>query len=245
MATDAAALDATPLAGSVSADLSSWGLVLAADIVVQGVMLLLVLMSIWVWATLLEKTIRLGGLHGKATRFEETFWSGGGLEPLFDKIGARPKEPMSALFVAGMREWKRSASKGLTATEAMRNSLRARVDRAMDVALSREMAQLEKRLSFLATVGSAAPFIGLFGTVWGIMNAFTAIAGSQNTSLAVVAPGIAEALIATALGLFAAIPASVGYNLTTSALGRYARRLENFSDEFAALLSRQLEERGA
>ena len=242
MAIEAAPLDA---AAGAAADLSIWGLVLAADIVVQAVMLLLVLMSVWVWATLIEKTIRLRGLHGKASRFEEAFWSGGGLEPLFEKIGARPREPMSALFVAGMREWKRSAGKGLTATEAMRNSLRGRVDRAMDVALSREMAQLEKRLSFLATVGSAAPFIGLFGTVWGIMNAFTAIAGSQNTSLAVVAPGIAEALIATALGLFAAIPASVGYNMTTSALGRYGRRLENFSDEFAALLSRQLEERAA
>ncbi|MEM6492009.1 MAG: protein TolQ [Pseudomonadota bacterium] len=243
MATEA--LNAVPLDGTAAADLSIWGLVLAADIVVQAVMLILVFMSVWVWATLIEKTIRLSGLHGKATKFESAFWSGGGLEPLFEKVGPRPPEPMSALFAAGMREWKRSSGKGLAATEAMRVSLRARVDRAMDVALSREMAQLERRLSFLATVGSAAPFIGLFGTVWGIMNAFTAIAGAQNTSLAIVAPGIAEALIATALGLFAAIPASVGYNLTTSALGRYARRLENFADEFAALLSRQLDERAA
>lgn len=219
-------------------------LVLHADIVVQAVMVILVFMSFWVWAVLIEKAIRLNGLHGKATRFEELFWSGGGLEELFEKLGRRPREPMSALFVAGMTEWRRSASKGVISTESGRSTLRSRVDRAMDVSLSREMAQMEKRLTSLATIGSSAPFIGLFGTVWGIMNAFTGIAETQNTSLAVVAPGIAEALIATALGLFAAIPASAGYNLTSNALGRYARRLENFSDEFATLMSRQLEERG-
>lgn len=226
-------------------DLSILSLVLHADIVVQAVMALLVFLSVWVWAVLLEKALRIRGLHGKATRFEELFWSGGGLEELFEKLGRRPRDPMSGLFVAGMTEWKRSAQKNVIATEAMRNALRQRVDRAMDVQLSREMAKLEVRLTSLATIGSAAPFIGLFGTVWGIMNAFTGIAASQNTSLAVVAPGIAEALIATALGLFAAIPASVGYNMLSNSLGKYARRLENFSDEFATLLSRQIEERAA
>ena len=239
------ALDAVPLAGGGSEDLSLISLILHADLVVQAVMLLLAFLSVWVWAVLLEKALLVRGLHAKATRFEELFWSGGGLEELFEKLGRRPREPMSGLFVAGMNEWRKSSSKGVVATESMRASLRARVDRSMDVSLSREMARLEKRLTSLATIGSAAPFIGLFGTVWGIMNAFTGIAASQNTSLAVVAPGIAEALIATALGLFAAIPASVGYNMTSNSLGRYARRLENFSDEFATLLSRQLEERAA
>jgi len=150
---------------------------------------------------------------------------------------------MSAVFAAAMREWRRSAAKGLLGTPGMRSSLQQRIERVMNVTVGREMDRVERFMSFLATVGSTAPFVGLFGTVWGIMNSFQAIAASKNTSLAVVAPGIAEALFATALGLVAAIPAVVAYNKLATDFGRYASRLEGFATEFSAILSRQLDER--
>ena len=150
---------------------------------------------------------------------------------------------MSAVFVAAMREWRRSAAKGLADREQSRVSLPQRIDRVMHVTVGREMEALERHIGVLASVGSTAPFIGLFGTVWGIMNSFQSIAATKNTSLAVVAPGIAEALFATALGLVAAIPAVIAYNKISSDLDRYAKRLENFSGEFGAILSRQLEEK--
>ena len=149
---------------------------------------------------------------------------------------------MSALFVSAMREWRRSIAKGLAASEQARASLQQRVERVMGITLGREMDRLERHMTFLASVGSAAPFVGLFGTVWGIMNAFTSIAASKNTSLAVVAPGIAEALFATALGLVAAIPAVIAFNKLSNDLGRYAARLEAFQVEFGAILSRQMDE---
>jgi biopolymer transport protein TolQ len=150
---------------------------------------------------------------------------------------------MASIFVAAMREWRRSAAKGLLTTDSLKESLQDRIERVMNITLGREMDQLERYMGFLASVGSAAPFVGLFGTVWGIMNSFAAIAGSQNTSLAVVAPGIAEALFATALGLVAAIPAVLAYNKLSGDIGRYGNRLEAFSGEFGAILSRQLEEK--
>ncbi len=150
---------------------------------------------------------------------------------------------MSSIFVAAMREWRRSAAKGLLASEHLRESLRDRIERVMNITLGREMDQIERYMGYLASVGSAAPFIGLFGTVWGIMNCFAAIAGSKNTALAVVAPGIAEALFATALGLVAAIPAVLAYNKLSSDISRYGNRLEAFAGEFGAILSRQLEEK--
>jgi biopolymer transport protein TolQ len=150
---------------------------------------------------------------------------------------------MSAMFSAAMREWRRSVSKGLAAAGQMRAGLQSRIERVMGVTLGREMERLERYMTFLASVGSTAPFIGLFGTVWGIMHSFSSIASSKNTSLAVVAPGIAEALFATALGLIAAIPAVIAYNKISSDLTRYAGRLEAFSNEFGAILSRQLEEK--
>jgi len=179
----------------------------------------------------------------KARKFEEAFWSGGSLEELFDRIANRPTDPMASIFVAAMREWRRSAAKGLLTSESLKESLQDRIERVMNITLGREMDQLERYMGFLASVGSAAPFVGLFGTVWGIMNSFAAIAGSQNTSLAVVAPGIAEALFATALGLVAAIPAVLAYNKLSGDIGRYGNRLEAFSGEFGAILSRQLEEK--
>jgi biopolymer transport protein TolQ len=185
--------------------------------------------------------MRMRRLRVQAEEFEESFWSGGSLENLYDRIDNRPKEPMASVFTAAMREWRRSAAKGLSET-AQKASLAQRIDRVMQVTMGREIEALERNMTFLATVGSTAPFVGLFGTVWGIMNSFQAIAQSKDTSLAVVAPGIAEALFATALGLVAAIPAVVAYNKISTDLGRYAARLEAFGDEFSAILSRQFEE---
>ena len=183
-------------------------------------------------------------LRGRAKQFEESFWSGGSLEELFDRLGNRPPDPLSSIFVAAMREWRRSAAKGLLDHRpSSRPGLKERIERVMDITLGREMEQLERHMGFLASVGSSAPFVGLFGTVWGIMNSFASIAAAKNTSLAVVAPGIAEALFATALGLVAAIPAVLAYNKLSGDIGRYGYRLEAFAGEFNAILSRQLEER--
>ena len=224
-------------------DMSMWGLFMQADIIVKAVMVLLLLASFWCWAIIIDKVLRLRTLSAKADLFEEHFWSGGSLEELYDRISNRPADPMAAIFVAAMREWRRAASKTNVDREAVRISLPQRIDKVMNVTLGREIEAVERRIGFLATVGSTAPFVGLFGTVWGIMNSFSHIAASKNTSLAVVAPGIAEALFATALGLVAAIPAVIAYNKISSDLDRYAKRLENFAGEFGAVLSRQLEEK--
>jgi len=232
------------LAGTVAQhDLSMVTLFLRADIIVKFVMVALLGASFWCWAIIFDKILRLRQLYARADHFEETFWSGGSLEELYDRIGSRPLDPMSAVFVAAMREWRRSAAKGLSDREHARGALPGRIDRVMHVTVGREMDALERHIGVLASVGSTAPFIGLFGTVWGIMNSFQSIAATKNTSLAVVAPGIAEALFATALGLVAAIPAVIAYNKISNDLDRYAKRLENFSGEFGAILSRQLEEK--
>jgi len=170
------------------------------------------------------------------------FWSGQSLEELYQALAQRRNTGMAALFVAAMREWKRSTEReGGEKSPKPMPGVQLRVEKVMDVTISREVERLERRLTFLATVGSTSPFVGLFGTVWGIMTSFQAIALSKNTSLAVVAPGIAEALFATALGLLAAIPAVIFYNKFNSDVARYAARLEGFADEFAAILSRQID----
>ncbi len=234
-------IDAVALGGSVP-DFSMWGLFTEADPVVKGVLLLLVLSSVWCWAIIFEKWIRLRGVRSKADVFEEAFWSGSSLDQLYQRVGDRADHPMALLFSSAMREWRRSHEKGLV-DSGLNAGLRERVEKVMRITVTREVENLEHNLGFLATVGSTAPFVGLFGTVWGIMNSFQSIALSHNTSLAVVAPGIAEALFATALGLVAAIPAVIGYNKFTGDLGRYANRLEGFADEFSAILSRQMDER--
>jgi len=236
-------LETTQLPGSVSHTLSILDLVGQSDIIVKLVMLLLLVASFWSWAVIFDKALRLRRLRAAAASFEETFWSGGSLDDLFDRVGQRPVDPMSAVFAAAMREWRRSAAKGLLGTAAMRDSLQQRIERVMNVTVGREMERAERFMSYLATVGSTAPFVGLFGTVWGIMDSFQSIAASKNTSLAVVAPGIAEALFATALGLVAAIPAVIAYNKLSTDFTRYVGRLEAFASEFSAILSRQLDER--
>ena len=238
---EATAVQSAALAGSVAHDLSIWGLFLQADFIVKAVMIGLVLASFWCWAIIFEKIVRMRRLRRQAGQFEESFWSGGSPDDLFDRIGSRPVDPMSAVFSSAMREWRRSTSRAGRDSDD-RQSLSERIDRVMQITLNRELEQLERYMTFLASVGSTAPFVGLFGTVWGIMNSFSAIAVSKNTSLAVVAPGIAEALFATALGLVAAIPAVIAYNKLSTDINRYAGRLEAFAGEFGAILSRQSED---
>ena len=236
-------IDQVSLGGTVAHDLSIIGLFMQADLIVKLVLFLLLAASFWSWAVIFDKFMRLRRLSRDAEDFEESFWSGGSLDDLYDRIGTRPLDPMSAVFAAAMREWRRSAAKGLIASTTMRTSLQERIERVMQVTVGREMERLERFMPFLATVGSTSPFVGLFGTVWGIMNSFQSIAAAKNTSLAVVAPGIAESLFATALGLVAAIPAVVAYNKFSTDFGRYAGRLDAFSSEFSAILSRQLDEK--
>ena len=215
---------------------------LRADVIVKTVMVLLLLASLWSWAIIINKWIVLGRLKRKAARFEKIFWSGQSLDELYQQFAAHNDHPLAAMFVAALREWRR-AFEGGTPKESQIPCIKERIDSAMTVTIMRETDGIERQLGFLATVGSVAPFIGLFGTVWGIMNSFSAIAARHDTTLAVVAPGIAEALFATAMGLFAAVPAVIFYNRFINEIGRYANRLDAFAEEFSSILSRQLEEK--
>ena len=223
-------------------DVSFWGLVLQADTIVKIVMLILLIASIWSWSIIIEKTKKFFLLKKQANAFEETFWSGESLEKLYKEEEKSPQHPLATVFVAGMYEWTRASNSNSLSNEKIQAGLQERIHQVMNVAVTRELENVEKNIGFLATVGSTAPFIGLFGTVWGIMNSFQSIALSKDTSLAVVAPGIAEALLATALGLVAAIPAVIAYNKLSNNLNTYALRLQNFASEFEALLSRHLSE---
>ncbi len=235
------AVDAASLGAAAAGDLSLWGLFIQADIVVKLVMVGLLLASVWVWAIVFEKWSSLRRVNRAADGFEDRFWSGGSLDDLYEQEGTRPSHPMAAVFGAAMAEWRRSAR--VVGADVSHAGVRERIDRAITVTVGREMERQERWMIFLASVGATAPFIGLFGTVWGIMHSFSAIAAMHNTNLAVVAPGIAEALFATAIGLVAAIPAVLAYNKISTDLSRYAARLEAFGAEFAAILSRQSEER--
>jgi biopolymer transport protein TolQ len=229
-----------PQIGLSSSDLSLLTLFLQAHWIVKSVMVGLLVCSVWVWAIAIEKTLLHMRMRKAMDRFEQAFWSGQSLEELYRSLSARPTHSMAALFVAAMREWKRS----LEGEARSFAGLQMRIGKVMDVTIAREIELLERRLLVLATVGSTGPFVGLFGTVWGIMTSFQSIAASKNTSLAVVAPGIAEALFATAIGLVAAIPATIFYNKFSSEVNKQAQRLEGFADEFSAILSRQIDERG-
>ena len=222
-------------------DLSIWALFWQAGWVVKIVMIGLLVASVWTWAIIVDKVIAYGRMRSALNRFEKVFWSGQSLEELYRSLSERTPNGMGAIFVAAMREWKKSFEKGAKSPLG----LQTRIDKAMDLALTREMERLEGRLGCLASIGSASPFIGLFGTVVGIMTSFQAIAGSKSTNLAVVAPGIAEALLATAMGLLAAIPATIAYNKLTSDAGKLGVRMEGFADEFSAILSRQIDEKVA
>jgi biopolymer transport protein TolQ len=231
---------AQSLPSIVSSDLSLWTLFWHASWLVKLVMIGLTASSIWLWAIVIDKTVLYARTRRAMDNFEAAFWSGQSLEELYRTLSSKPNHSMGALFVAAMREWKRSFE-GAPRSFA---GLQMRIDKVMQVTIAREIERLEKRLLVLATIGSAGPFIGLFGTVVGIMTSFQSIAASKNTSLAVVAPGIAEALMATAIGLIAAIPATIFYNKFASEVNKQAQRLEGFADEFSAILSRQIDERG-
>jgi biopolymer transport protein TolQ len=237
---DGQVVEAVTLAGSMDAnDFSIFSLFVRADWVVKCVVLILLLGSIWCWAIIFQKLLSLRRLNSRSSEFENIFWSGSALDDLYDRISVQSHDPMSATFVAAMREWRRAKASVSGMTTQV--SLSERIDRVMQLTVKREMDRVERYMTFLATTGSTAPFIGLFGTVWGIMNSFQSIAISKNTSLAVVAPGIAEALFATALGLLAAIPAVIAYNKISRDIDRYVGRLESFAGEFSAILSRELE----
>ncbi|MEQ1899775.1 MAG: protein TolQ [Devosia sp.] len=221
-------------------DFSLLGLFLSADWIVKIVMIGLLAASVWCWAIIVDKSLLYGRSNREMNRFERVFWSGQSLDELYQQMADKPAIGLGAVFIAAMKEWKRSHEQGASSYLGVQ----ARLEKVLDVAISRESEGLERRLGFLATVASSSPFIGLFGTVWGIMNSFTSIAASKSTNLAVVAPGIAEALFATALGLLAAIPATIAYNKLSGDSNKLIGRLEGFADEFATILSRQLESRG-
>ncbi|QRE74575.1 protein TolQ [Methylobacterium aquaticum] len=222
-------------------EITMFGLFWQAHFVVKVVMLGLLGSSIWCWSIIVDKTLLFRRAKAEMDAFEEEFWSGRPLEELFRAYNDKPATGLAALFVAAMREWRRSYE----GSGRSIRSLGQRIDKVLDVTIQREVERLESRLLFLASIGSAGPYIGLFGTVFGIMTAFTSIAASKNTSLAVVAPGIAEALFATAIGLFAAIPAVLAYNKLQASVAKAQGRLEGFADEFSAILSRQIDERMA
>lgn len=228
----------TTTQSAASVDFSVWGLFMNADLIVQFVILLLLGASVWCWSIIFNKYFLYKRISQDADQFETSFWNAKSLDDLYDRLIAHVKDPMSSVFASAMREW-RSSTPGQG-----HGGLPQRVERIMQVTVNRELDDLERHLSFLATVGSTAPFVGLFGTVWGIMNSFQGIAMMKSTNLAVVAPGIAEALFATALGLIAAIPAVVAYNKLSTDLNRYAGRLEGFVQEFSAIIARKIDSRG-
>jgi biopolymer transport protein TolQ len=240
----AATGEAEIIASSQAAELTIFGLFLAADPIVKFVMFLLVGASIWCWAIMFDKITKFRRQVRNASQFDEQFWSGGSLDDLYNKTGDNADSAQAQVFVAAMREWRRANVKGLTRALQgdLKHSLLARIERTMGLTITREMERLESGMSVLASIGSVSPFVGLLGTVWGIMNSFQSIAESKNTSLAVVAPGIAEALFATALGLAAAIPAVVAYNKFSADLDKIGSALDVFAQEFSTLLGRQLDE---
>ncbi len=234
--------------GGLLGDTGSFSIVsmfMHSDYVVEAVMILLLVASLWSWTIIFNKLMTLSGLKRKARRFEKLFWSGQSLDELYQQFAARNDHPLAAMFIAGLREWRRGFESPGGLRESMLPAIKDRIEKAMSVTILRETDGIEKQLGMLATIGSVSPFIGLFGTVWGIMNSFSAIAARHDTTLAVVAPGIAEALFTTAMGLLAAIPAVIFYNRFVAEIGRYVNSLDAFSDEFSAILSRQLDEKAS
>ncbi len=226
-----------------AADFTLTHMFMRAGLVVKGVMIILVIASVWSWAIVLDKQMLFGRLRREGRRFEERFWAGRSLDDLASSIGDRPKDPMGRVFAAAMREWRESRARGAARDGGGILSLTERLDRVMGLVVRREIAVAENGLGILASIGSAAPFIGLFGTVWGIMNSFRSIAISSDVNLAVVAPGIAEALFATALGLVAAVPAVIFYNKFSSDLAQFEGQIEGYADELSTILSRTAQER--
>ena len=236
-----AVLKSIELPGTVApTDMSILSLIGHADIVVKLVMLILLVSSFWSWSIIFEKVMKFRRIKRETDKFEKIFWSGQLLEQLYERVKSKADHPMVMVFVTAMGEWVRKTSAMRDAS--LRAGFKERIFQAMQVTANRELDKLSSKLGFLATIGSASPFIGLFGTVWGIMNSFQSIAAAKNTTLAVVAPGIAEALLATGVGLFAAIPAVVFYNFLSTQLNSLGNRIDDFSSELGGLLARELDE---
>lgn len=234
----------TPAAAQAATDLSFYRLFMEADLFVQGIMFLLLVMSILSWTVWFAKSRQFRVMKKQANRFEQAFWNGDNLEDLYRNTPVEEADhPMAKVFVVGLKEWESGKGRSKSAG-GLSISVADRIRQLMNVTMLREMEKLESSMPMLATIGSTAPFIGLLGTVWGIMNSFQSIGAAKNTSLAVVAPGIAEALLATAIGLFAAIPAVMAYNRLTTELGRYANRMEAFMTEFLSLVEHQSDNNG-
>lgn len=218
------------------ADFSPLGLFLQADLVVKAVIIGLAISSIWVWTIIFGFSLKIGRIDKKSDKFERAFWKSDNIDQFYASYG-KDDLPIARVFASGINEWRRSTNGDIID----RAGTRERLGTSMNASIAKELDKLSNRLNFLATTGSVAPFVGLFGTVWGIMRSFTAIAAEQNSSLAVVAPGIAEALFATAIGLFAAIPAVIAYNRFSHRLNQYEAKLGRFADGFHGTLSRELE----
>lgn len=224
-------------------DLSIFGLISGADLVVKFVLLMLLMASVWSWAIIIDKHLLISKIKRQIDNFEKVFWSGQLLDQLYDRLRHKAENPLSAVFVVAMDEWnkQRLNNKNYQALSYLNIGLKERIMQVMEVAKNEEMDKLEKNISFLAVVGSTSPFIGLFGTVWGIMNSFKSIAIMKNATISVVAPGIAEALFATAVGLVAAIPAVIFYNLLSSQINNISSKAESFSSELNSLLSQEID----
>ncbi len=222
---------------------SLFGLFTQSDLMTRFVSIMLVLASIYAWAIIIEKTFTLKKIKAQSFAFEKKFWSGGSLEELFTAIKSKAVDPMAIIFIAAMKEWKKSSSILRSKNNASKTAnLHQRIERVMSITMEREMSKLEQRIDFLSMIGSIAPLVGLFGTIWGIMSSFSAIGSSNSTTLGVIAPGIATALSTTALGLIVAIPAVIGYNKIITDLSNDAIKLEAFTGEFTAIISRQIDE---
>ena len=227
---------------ATTVDLSIISLVMSSDLIGKSVVLILLFASIWSWAIIINKLKLFSATKQKMKNFENLFWSGQVLDDLYERVKRSIDNPLSAVFVSAMSECKKSNNKDSQKHDSIRIGHKERVSGSMYLSRNRELEQLETKLGFLATVGSSAPFIGLFGTVWGIMHSFQSIASSKNTTLAVVAPGIAEALLATAIGLFVAIPATIFYNYLCSEIDSINNKLDDFIGELHSLISRAIDE---
>ncbi len=225
---------------AVRTSLSMYGMFMDSDLFMKVLILGLLFTSIWCWAIIFDKVMTFKKMRQAMKAFEEKFWSGGSLETLFTAYAKAPKDPLAVIFVSAIQELRRSLSEKKKARMGIK--LSERIDKVMQIAIDKQVDKMETRMTFLASTGSVAPLLGLFGTVWGIMDSFNAIGLTQSTNIAAVAPGVAEALFTTAVGLIAAIPAVIAYNKLSNDIDRMAQRMETFSDELGAILSRQIEQ---
>jgi biopolymer transport protein TolQ len=221
---------------------SIWGMFVHSDAFMKTLIIVMIFASIWSWAIIIDKIRTFKKIQNKIEKFEKRFWSGNSLDAFYDEVEkSRNKDPLSAIFLAAVKEWKRSvkmrngnAIKGVSTQE--------RIEKVIQITIDREVEKLNNRMIFLASTGSVSPLAGLFGTVWGIMSSFQAIGATKNTNISAVAPGVAEALLTTAVGLIAAIPAVIAYNKFANDIERLTNKMETFAGELEAIISRQIEQ---